>query len=100
MTKKEYLNQCGVETSKDLTADQILNYFINGYGGVINWHSAMMIKNGCHGMMPDRSKGISLMRKAFNQDLQVRCVYVEGEGVIDNSVIIPTPHFEMIIGKN
>ena len=96
MTKEEYIKKCGSRTSKDLTADQILSYFIEGNGGLRNELSAMIIKTGrLHGCDIDRAKGIAMLRQAFDLDKTLDVNFVDGEGVVDGENTLPTSHFTM-----
>lgn len=83
MSKEEYIRQCGGRTSKDLSADQILSYFLKGNGGKINMVSAALIKQGrlC-GKDIDRAKAIAMLRQAFDLDMTLEIHYIMGEGVL------------------
>ena len=101
MNKEEYIKQCGARTSKDLSADQILTYFIKGYGGVQNQASAMRIKQGrLFGVDIDRAKGIAMLRQAFDLDKILEFHFIEGEGVIRDGESLPAPHFLMRFRKS
>ena len=95
MSKEEYLKKCGVKDAKDLSAEQILDFFIANNDGLINMFSARAIRDGAFGLKPDRAKGIALLRKAFEQDKTLRVTFVDGEGVLREGVVIPRSHFEM-----
>jgi len=101
MTKEEYIKKCGGRTSKDLSANQILSYFIEGNGGVENRASASLIKRGrCFGVDIDRAKGIAMLRQAFDLDKILEVHFIEGEGVIQDEESIPAPHFLMKFRKS
>lgn len=101
MNKEEYIKQCGARTSKDLSADQILTYFIKGYGGVQNRITAMRIKKGrLFGVDIDRAKGIAMLRQAFDLDKILELHFIEGEGVVDGEKYPPAPHFQMVLRKS
>lgn len=98
MTKEEYLKKCGAKSAKDLTEQQILDFFILGYGGSGNGVSAMYIKEGEFlGFKLNHSKSMSMLRRAFEQDKIVRMVYVDGEGIVDKGIPIGTSHYEMYL---
>lgn len=100
MNKEEYIKQCGSRTSKDLSADQILTYFINGHGGVRNRMSAMMIKAGrMFGCSIDRAKGVAMLRQAFDKDKVLNVQYVEGEGIVTDGQSIGGGYFSMEFEK-
>lgn len=85
MNKEEYIKQCGVRTSKDLSNTQILSYFIAGNGGQVNRVSAIRIRQGrCFGVDIDSEKGISMLRQAFEQDKVLEIHFIESEGVLEN----------------
>mgnify|MGYP007069901264 CR=1 FL=1 len=101
MTKEEYIRKCGGRTSKDLSADQILSYFIEGNGGLQNKMSAMTIKTGrLFGCDVDRSKGIAMLRQAFDLDKVLEVNFVDGEGVSEEGKSLPTSHFTMKFRKS
>ena len=100
MNKKEYLIKCGATTSKDLSAEQVLAYFIDGNGGSRNRHAATVIKWGAFGMKPDRAKGIAMLRQAFDDDKILEVNFVNGEGVLNDDSTIPTSHFTMKFRKS
>ena len=100
MSKEEYIKKCGARDAKGLTADQILDYFTAGNGGLNNKFSAMTIKNGAFGMKPDRAKGIALLRQAFEQDKVLRITFVDGEGVVTDGNDIGSSHFQMTLSKS
>lgn len=83
MSKEEYIRQCGGRTSKDLSANQILSYFLRGNGGKVNMVSASIIKQGrlC-GKDIDRAKAIAMLRQAFDLDMTLEIHYIMGEGVL------------------
>ena len=101
MNKEEYIKQCGARTSKDLSVDQILTYFIKGYGGVQNRITAMRIKKGrLFGVDIDRAKGISMLRQAFDLDKILELHFIEGEGVVRDGESLSAPHFLMRFRKS
>ena len=84
MTKEEYIKKCGGRTSKDLSANQILSFFIEGNGGLQNKMSAMTIKTGrLFGCDGERSKGIAMVGQAFDLDKVLEVNFVDGEGVLE-----------------
>ena len=95
MTKEEYIKKCGGSTSKDLSDEQILTYFIDGNGGWRNWLSAELIQSGnfC-GCRIDRAKAIAMLRQAFDLDKTLEIIFIDGEGVADNNTI-PRTHITM-----
>ena len=96
MRKEEYIKYCGVKNAKGLSADQILEYFLLGFGGITNQISAVFIKNGGgFGIKIDRSKAIAMLRQAFEQDKVLEINFVNGEGVYDGSKDISSSHFTM-----
>lgn len=101
MTKEEYIKKCGGRTSKDLSADQILSFFIEGNGGLQNKMPAMTIKTGrLFGCDVDRSKGIAMLRQAFDLDKALEVNFVDGEGVLEQEGIVSTSHFTMKFRKS
>ena len=96
MTKDEYILKCGGRTSKDLSAEQILTYFIEGHGGMRNWKSALVIRSGrlC-GCDIDRAKGIAMLRQAFDEGKILEVNFVDGEGVLEEGKNLPASHFTM-----
>lgn len=100
MNKNEYIKQCGGLTSKDLSADQILTYFIDGNAGSTNALAAMHIKTGrVFGCDIDRSKGIAMLRQAFDQNKVLEVQFVDGEGVLEDGKNLPPSHFTMKFRK-
>ena len=101
MTKEEYIKKCGGRTSKDLSANQILSFFIEGNGGLQNKMSAMTIKTGrLFGCDVDRSKGIAMLRQAFDLDKVLEVNFVDGEGVLEQEGNVSTSHFTMKFRKS
>ena len=101
MTKEEYIKKCGGRTSKDLSANQILSFFIEGNGGLQNKMSAMTIKTGrLFGCDVDRSKGIAMLRQAFDLDKILELHFIEGEGVVRDGESLSAPHFLMRFRKS
>jgi len=100
MTKEEYLKKCGASSAKNLTEEQILDYFIAGNGGLQNKVSAMTIKTGrmC-GCIVDRSKAIAMLRQAFDLDKVFEVNFVDGEGVDDGETNIGTSHITMKLNE-
>ena len=83
MNKEEYIKQCGGRTSKDLSADKILSYFLKGFGGIQNRASASLVKRGrAYGCDIDRAKAIAMLRQAFDGDKVLEIHYIENEGVV------------------
>ena len=100
MNKNEYIKKCGGRTSKDLSAEQILTYFIDGNAGSTNALTAMHIKEGrVFGCNIDRAKGIAMLRQAFDKDKILELNFVEGEGVLEEGKSLPSPHFTMEFRK-
>lgn len=95
MTKEEYIKKCGGSTSKDLSDEQILTYFIDGNGGPQNSWSALHVKTGdyCRCRI-DRAKAIAMLRQAFDYDKTLKIIFIDGEGVADNNTI-PRTHITM-----
>lgn len=101
MTKEEYIKKCGGRTSKDLSANQILSFFIEGNGGLQNKMSAMTIKTGrLFGCDVDRSKSIAMLRQAFDLDKVLEVNFVDGEGVLEQEGKVSTSHFTMKFRKS
>ena len=99
MSREDYIKKCGAKNAKGLSADQILDYFIAGHGGLDNKFSALTIRGGAFGMKPDRAKGIAMLRKAFEEDKVLRITFVDGEGVVTDENSIGTSHFQMVLSK-
>lgn len=101
MTKEEYIQKCGGRTSKDLSAEQILTYFIEGHGGMRNWKSALVIRSGrlC-GCDIDRAKGIAMLRQAFDEGKILEVNFVDGEGVKNDKNSISASRFTMTFRKS
>lgn len=99
MSKEEYIQQCGAQTSKDLTDRQILQYYIEGHDGIVGKSHAMMLKSKrAFGCDIDVEQGYALLRQAFDQDKIFEIHFIEGEGVIfDEHTHIGPPHFEMLL---
>lgn len=96
MNKEEYIKQCGARTSKGLSAEQVLSYFLQGYGGVQNQISAMRIKQGrLFGLEIDRAKGVAMLRQAFDFNKVLEVHFVEGEGIIRDGESLSAPHILM-----
>ena len=100
MNKEEYIKQCGGRTSKDLSADKILSYFLKGFGGIENRASASLIKRGrVYGFDIDRAKAIAMLRQAFDGDKVMEIHYIENEGVMTDDKPIGGGHFLMKLRK-
>lgn len=96
MTKEKYIKKCKVKNAKGLTANQIIEYFISGNGGIVNRISATFIKTGGgFGVKIDRAKAVAMMRQAFEQDKELEISFVDGEGVITEEEKISSSHFVM-----
>lgn len=96
ISKDEYLRICGVGSAKDLSEDQILSYFLRGYGGLHNRISAIRIKQGrMFGIDIDRARGIALLREAFELGKELQVIFTEGEGVVVEGVSIGPPYLTM-----
>ena len=101
MTKAEYIQSCGVNYLEDLTDDQIVYYYAAGHGDMINWHSALIIKNGgAFSLKIDRAKAVAMLRQAFEQDKFLRIIFIEGEGVVGDGYYPPAPHFEISLDES
>ena len=96
MNKEEYIKQCGARTSKDLSDEQILTYFIKGYGGVESQCSAMCVKQGrVFGCDIDKPKAIAMFRQAFDEDKIFELHFIECEGVVTDINDIEGGYFLM-----
>lgn len=97
LSKEEYIKQCGCTTSKDLSENQILSYFMAGNGGIENMMSASMIKRGrMYGADIDRAKAIAMLRQAFDLEKTLRICYIDAEGVVGENESISGGYFEMM----
>ena len=98
MTKEEYIKECGVKSVKDLSDGQILEYYLAGNGSTRTQNSARDIKYGPFGMTPkEKAMGLNLLRKAFEQDKDLKIFYVTSEGEFDTIREAPVSHFEMTL---
>lgn len=96
MTKVDYLSKCNAEKVEDLTKEQVLEYFLAGYGGEQNQISAQII-NEMDRKKYDYTKGIAFLRQAFDGDKNLRIYQVSGDGVILKGTAISSHKYEMIL---
>lgn len=83
MSKDEYIKKCGCSTSKELSDEQILSFFVERNDCVDNAMSAMFIKDGrILGHEIDKAEGISMLRQAFELDKVLEISYIMSEGVL------------------
>ena len=100
MDQKKYLEMCGVKSSSDLSEEQLLRYFLSGYGGFLNKNSAMRVKYGFFGMIQDdREKAIAMLRQAFDENKVLRICFIDGEGIVGDGVDPGPTHFEMVLSN-
>lgn len=100
MTKEEYLKYCNVDSSDNLTDDQILNYFLKGCGGFRNFNSASLIireREICHNF--DWKKGIAMLRQAFDLDKVLVIHLIELEEVVGETASYPRESVTMCLSN-
>ncbi len=98
MNKEEYIKQCGVSSSRDLTDEQILSYFIKGNGCSFDQSSAIFLKEGKYlGIKLDVKKGMAMLRRAFEEDKVLTIHYIESEGVVNDVSELTPPSIEMVL---
>ncbi len=98
VSKEAYLFQCGALSAQDLTDEQLLTFFSNGHDGVCNKMSANTIICGkivcCE---VDRPKALSMLRRAFDEDKDLKIFFSDGEGVDDGTASYGYTHVEYIL---
>lgn len=98
MTKEEYIKECGVKSAKYLSDGQILEYYLAGNGSTRTQNSALKIKYGPFGMtQKEKVMGLNMLRKAFEQNKDLKIFFVDSEGEYDNIREAPVSHFEMTL---
>lgn len=89
MKKEEYIKSLGKKSEKDLTDEEILQFFLQGRGE--SRHSAFIAMNGGYGLKPNKEEVHKAVRDAFENDKTLRFVVIEGEGLIRDKEVIKEP---------
>lgn len=89
MKKEEYIKSLGKKSEKDLTDNEVLQFFLQSK--VESRHSAMIAMNGGYGLKPNKVEAYKAMREAFEKDKTFRCEFIDGEGLIRDKEVVKEP---------
>jgi len=97
MSKEKYLKLKGCSSVKELTDEEVQDYFLKGHKGLVNQMFAQDAVYGAFGLEPDLKIATKYMRQALDEEKYFECIYIMGEGVVEKDEDlerIGTSHFE------